>query len=200
MVWYATYCWDARAACCSEGAARFTGAGPASSLTEHTGYLRLRGCPFTATKRDVLGFFRGHPVVEDSIEFVRRADGKMTGEVYVRLPSAEDAKRAMALDRSLMGRRYVELAGDVGFEPRLVRVLLRTENGGEFAGAVFRAFLAQEGTVPQYTSPYTPEQNGVAERSNRAIWDMVRTVIHHYSGAGSCWWGSCLLHFFACHG
>lgn len=57
----------------------------------------------------MLGFFRGHPVVEDSIEFVRRADGKMTGEVYVRLPSAEDAKRAMALDRSLMGRRYVEL-------------------------------------------------------------------------------------------
>ncbi|CAM9649476.1 unnamed protein product, partial [Heterosigma akashiwo] len=58
----------------------------------------------------------------------------------------------------------------------------------------FRRFLAEEGTVAQYTSPYTPEHNGVAERTNRAAWDMCRTVMLQ-SGADTRWWGVCLLNY-----
>ena len=74
-----------------------------------------------------------------------------------------------------------------------VRVV-RLDNGGEFTSAQFRRFLAEEGTVAQYTSPYTPEHNGVAERTNRAAWDMCRTVMLQ-SGADTRWWGVCLLNY-----
>ncbi|CAN0081282.1 unnamed protein product, partial [Heterosigma akashiwo] len=74
-----------------------------------------------------------------------------------------------------------------------VRVV-RLDNGGEFTSAQFRLFLAEEGTVAQYTSPYTPEHNGVVERTNRAAWDMCRTVMLQ-SGADARWWGVCLLNY-----
>eukprot|EP00638_Chattonella_subsalsa_P000858 CAMPEP_0117758514 /NCGR_PEP_ID=MMETSP0947-20121206/15428_1 /TAXON_ID=44440 /ORGANISM="Chattonella subsalsa, Strain CCMP2191" /LENGTH=307 /DNA_ID=CAMNT_0005578725 /DNA_START=87 /DNA_END=1010 /DNA_ORIENTATION=+ len=89
--------------------AHFTGASPASSLTEHTGYLRLRGLPFSANRRDIIDFLDGYNFIEDSIEFIRRPDGRMTGECYIKFSTIDDAKKAMEKDRSLMGSRYVEL-------------------------------------------------------------------------------------------
>jgi transposase InsO family protein len=38
-------------------------------------------------------------------------------------------------------------------------------------------FLEEEGIVAQYTMPGTPQQNGVAERRNRTLMDMVRSMI-----------------------
>ena len=52
--------------------------------------------------------------------------------------------------------------------------VLRMDNGGEFTSREFMAFLAAEGTRPNFTSAYTPEHNGVAERTNRVVWDMCR--------------------------
>jgi len=82
---------------------------PAGQLSEHTGILRLRGLPFSASKADVLHFFDGYEIVEDSIEFVVRADGRVTGESYVQFTSPDAAKAAMARDRNVIGSRYVEL-------------------------------------------------------------------------------------------
>jgi len=88
---------------------KFTGAAPASTLTEHTGYLRLRGLPFSCRKEDIIDFFRGIRYEEDSIEFVRRADGRMTGECYIKFPTIEDAKKGMLKDKCMLGNRYVEV-------------------------------------------------------------------------------------------
>ena len=38
----------------------------------------------------------------------------------------------------------------------------------------FNAFLAERGIKHQYTMPYTPQQNGVAERKNRSLMEMAR--------------------------
>lgn len=38
-------------------------------------------------------------------------------------------------------------------------------------------FLAEEGTWVTYSPPYTPELNGVAERSNRKIWEAAMAVM-----------------------
>ena len=56
---------------------------------------------------------------------------------------------------------------------------LRSDHGGEYLSAEFRAYLQQQGIAHQLSAPYTPEQNGVAERTNRTIVEMARTLIWH---------------------
>jgi len=87
--------------------AKRTGGG--IQIGEHTGYLRMRGLPFSATKEDIFKFFVGYNPVLDSIVLTYRNDGRATGEAYVEFASPEDAERAMALHRRSMGTRYIEL-------------------------------------------------------------------------------------------
>ncbi|OJT02422.1 Copia protein [Trametes pubescens] len=54
---------------------------------------------------------------------------------------------------------------------------LRADNGGEYVGNAFKAFCKERGIQLQTTSPRTPEQNGVAERQNRSVFDRVRTIL-----------------------
>lgn len=64
--------------------------------------------------------------------------------------------------------------------------ILRSDKGGEYYGRYtqkgqqpvpFAKFLIEEGIVAQYTMAGTPQQNGVAERRNRTLMDMVRSMI-----------------------
>ncbi|XP_028758754.1 heterogeneous nuclear ribonucleoprotein H2-like [Neltuma alba] len=76
---------------------------------EHTGVLRLRGLPFSATKDDIMEFFKDFVVSEDCIHIVMNSEGRPSGEAYVEFASAEDSKAAMAKDRMTLGSRYIEL-------------------------------------------------------------------------------------------
>jgi len=75
----------------------------------HTGFVRMRGLPFQATKEDIIEFFKDYNPVEDSVIFTYRGDGRATGEGYIAFKNASDAKNAMALHRSTIGSRYIEL-------------------------------------------------------------------------------------------
>src|SRR4030081_1886628 len=55
--------------------------------------------------------------------------------------------------------------------------ILRLDNGTEFGGKALIDFCAKSGITIEWTIPYTPEQNGVAERSNRTLIDRTRTMI-----------------------
>ena len=44
--------------------------------------------------------------------------------------------------------------------------------GGGFVKNEFEAFLSKHGIQHQKTIPYTPQQNGVAERTNRTLVEM----------------------------
>ncbi|MCP4491938.1 MAG: DDE-type integrase/transposase/recombinase [Gammaproteobacteria bacterium] len=56
---------------------------------------------------------------------------------------------------------------------------LRSDNGGEYTSQAFKEFLKNEGIQHQLTIPKTPEQNGVAERMNRTVVEMVRAMLAH---------------------
>jgi transposase InsO family protein len=43
-------------------------------------------------------------------------------------------------------------------------------------------FLEEEGIIVQYTMPGTPQQNGVAEKINRTIMDMVILSYFYFYG------------------
>ena len=54
---------------------------------------------------------------------------------------------------------------------------MRTDKGGEFTSLEFNAFYKTNGISRQLTAAYTPQQNGVAERKNRTIMNMVRSML-----------------------
>jgi len=87
--------------------ARRTGGG--IQVGEHTGYLRMRGLPFSSTKEDIAIFFKEHKSIGDSIVLTYRSDGRATGEGYIAFETPDDAKEAMSLHRNTMGSRYIEL-------------------------------------------------------------------------------------------
>eukprot|EP00253_Pinus_taeda_P035723 PITA_35723 len=55
--------------------------------------------------------------------------------------------------------------------------VLRTDNGGEFCSKEFEEFCKKCGIAWQKTIPYTPQQNGVAERMNKTLMERARSML-----------------------
>jgi hypothetical protein len=54
---------------------------------------------------------------------------------------------------------------------------IRTDNGTEYVNKDFKKFLEESGIIHEKTVPYTPEQNGLAERMNRTIIEKARCLL-----------------------
>ena len=54
---------------------------------------------------------------------------------------------------------------------------LRSDRGGEYLSCDFGLHLKQCGIVSQLTPPGTPQHNGVLERRNRTLLDMVQSMV-----------------------
>jgi len=54
---------------------------------------------------------------------------------------------------------------------------VRSDQGREYTSNGFEAFCTQQGIRHQTTPAYTPQLNGVAERKNRTILDMARSLL-----------------------
>lgn len=55
--------------------------------------------------------------------------------------------------------------------------VLHTDNGREYCNGDMRQYLKWRGIRMENSAPYTPEQNGKAERENRTIMESARTMI-----------------------
>ena len=58
---------------------------------------------------------------------------------------------------------------------------LRSDRGGEYLDTDFEEFLVEHGIVSQLTAPGTPQQNGVSERRNRTLLEMMRSMFSYSS-------------------
>jgi transposase InsO family protein len=56
---------------------------------------------------------------------------------------------------------------------------LHTDNGGEYTRNAFKKHLVDNVIFAQRTAPDTPQQNGVAERMNRTIFEMGNAMMIH---------------------
>ena len=54
---------------------------------------------------------------------------------------------------------------------------VRTDRGGEYLNTELDGYYKSKGVVHQTTAPYTPEQNGVAERFNRTLMERVKAML-----------------------
>ncbi|KAG7556871.1 Integrase catalytic core [Arabidopsis suecica] len=57
--------------------------------------------------------------------------------------------------------------------------IFRSDNGGEYTSHAFKQHLAKHGIIHQTSCPYTPQQNGVAERKNRHLMEVARSMMFH---------------------
>jgi hypothetical protein len=56
--------------------------------------------------------------------------------------------------------------------------VLRSDNGGEYTSKDFSDLCIEAGIKREFTVPYNPRQNGVAERKNRTIIEETKAMIH----------------------
>jgi transposase InsO family protein len=71
------------------------------------------------------------------------------------------------------------------FELRIKKI--RSNNGTEFKNSQIEGFLEEEGIKHEFSSPYTPQQNGVVERKNRTLLYMARTMLDEYKTSDRFW-------------
>jgi transposase InsO family protein len=64
---------------------------------------------------------------------------------------------------------------------------IRSDNGTKFKNSQIEGFLEEEGIKHEFSSPYTPLQNGVVERKNRTLLDMARTMLDEYKTPDRFW-------------
>ncbi|GKB88448.1 retrotransposon protein, putative, ty1-copia subclass [Tanacetum coccineum] len=64
---------------------------------------------------------------------------------------------------------------------------IRSDRGGEYLSHEFVNHIKSCGIVSQLTPPYTPQHNGVFERRNRTLLDMVRSMMNLTTLPKSFW-------------
>uniref|UniRef100_A0A5S6QQU2 Integrase catalytic domain-containing protein n=1 Tax=Trichuris muris TaxID=70415 RepID=A0A5S6QQU2_TRIMR len=67
-------------------------------------------------------------------------------------------------------------------------IAFRTDNGKEYVGLELKKYFREEGIEHQRTVPYTPQQNGVAERKNRSLTEMAKCMLLD-AGLHNRFWG-----------
>lgn len=70
--------------------------------------------------------------------------------------------------------------------------VLRTDRGREYLSDQFRQFSEERGIIRQLSIPHTPQQNGVAERRNRTLLEMVRSMMAQ-ANLPISFWGDAIL-------
>ena len=73
--------------------------------------------------------------------------------------------------------RFKEFKALVENLPEKKIKILKSDNG-EFTSNEFNEYCKEAGIKTELTIPHNPQQNGVAERKNRSIMEVVKSMIH----------------------
>lgn len=84
-------------------------------------------------------------------------------------------------DKFLEFKAYVEKQFTTSLQ------ILRTDGDTEYINNKMYQYLVSHGIIHQYICPYTPSQNGAAERKHKHITETVIALLHH-SGVPLKYW------------
>ena len=84
-------------------------------------------------------------------------------------------------------RTIIDFANQVQRQHNTTILMIRSDNGTEFKNYTLDELLSDEGIKHQYSTPYTPQQNGVAERKNRTLMDAARTMMAEFKSPYNFW-------------
>ena len=69
---------------------------------------------------------------------------------------------------------------------------LRSDRGGEYFSNEFSEFCVEQGIIHEMTPPYSPQSNGIAERKNRTLTELVNAMLET-TDLFKEWWGEAIL-------
>ncbi|KAM1411401.1 hypothetical protein COP1_024098 [Malus domestica] len=69
--------------------------------------------------------------------------------------------------------------------------ILQTDGGGEYVNHRLHSFLQHQGILHHKSCPYTPQQNGLAERKHRHVIETTITLLQHASLPSEFWSFGC---------
>ena len=64
---------------------------------------------------------------------------------------------------------------------------IRSDHWGEFKNDLFEKFCEGNGIHHNFSTPRTPQQNGVVKRKNRSLQEMTRTMLNDHSNPKHLW-------------
>ncbi|OWZ14441.1 hypothetical protein PHMEG_00012083 [Phytophthora megakarya] len=111
---------------------------------------------------------------------------RITGSIQTRTPSGYTYVVTLIDDYSRhVTVHFMKAAMENATRKTIKR--MRSDNGGEYTGHQFMAFLNQHGIKHEKTVAYTFLRNGLAERMNRGLVVMARGLLYHES-VNKKWW------------
>ncbi|GKA59734.1 retrovirus-related pol polyprotein from transposon TNT 1-94 [Tanacetum coccineum] len=115
---------------------------------------------------------------------------KGEGDVILKMTSEKELKltnvfKDEAIDKFVLHKTEVEY--QLGRKIKVVR----SDRGGEYVSP-FADLCAKHGIRHEFTSPYSPQQNGIAERKNSTLKEMVNAMLIS-SGLSQDMWGEAIL-------
>ncbi|GJW58117.1 retrovirus-related pol polyprotein from transposon TNT 1-94 [Tanacetum coccineum] len=81
-------------------------------------------------------------------------------------------KKSQAAEMIMSFMRMIENQNDVKVKH------IRTDNGTEFRNSKLENFCDEKGISQNFSSPYAPEQNGVAKKKNITLIEAARTMLN----------------------
>ena len=119
----------------------------------------------------------------------------LSGERYFIMFSNESSRR---VSLSLLQAKDEALTGFQTYRSRAEKSsgkeikALQSDGGGEYLNNKFKKYLEDAGIQHRISPPYTPTQNGRAERANRTIMENARCILQD-SKLGNEFWGQAVL-------
>ncbi|GJR91795.1 pol polyprotein [Tanacetum coccineum] len=110
---------------------------------------------------------------------------KGEGKCYFEDDSEKELNKDEAIDKFVLYKTEVE--NQLGRKIKVVR----SDRGGEYVSP-FAELCAKHGIRHEFTAPYSPQQNGIAERKNRTLKEMVNAMLIS-SGLSQDMWGEAIL-------
>ena len=90
-------------------------------------------------------------------------------------------------DKAEALEKIIHLCKKLQIEKDTVIARIRSDHGRKFENTKLATFCNEQGTHQEFSSPKTPQQNGIVERKNRVVQEMARVMLHNKKLPKSFW-------------
>ena len=82
-------------------------------------------------------------------------------------------------DKAEALEKMIHLCKNLQVEKDTVIARIKSGHGREFENTKLATFYNDQGTHQEFSSPKTPQQNGIVERKNRVVQEMAHVMLHN---------------------
>ena len=90
-------------------------------------------------------------------------------------------------DKAEAPDKMIHLCKKLKVEKDVVIAIIRSDHGREFENTKLANFCNDQGTHQEFSSPKTPQHNGIVEWKNRVIQEMAHVMLHNKKMPKSFW-------------